>query len=97
MKGLSPVRAAHDRGITINENTDPNVRRDIPSARAHGAGERRYLHAEGNSAHILPAWSVARRWRSSRTTLVLGAWQAIYLCEFDGPRTRTVLIRVLPE
>ncbi len=29
--------------------------------------------------------------------LVLGAWQAIYLCEFDGPRTRTVLIRVLPE
>ena len=29
--------------------------------------------------------------------LVLGAWQAIYLCEFDGPRTRTVLIRVLPD
>ena len=29
--------------------------------------------------------------------LVLGAWQAVYLCEFDGPRTRTVLIRVLPE
>lgn len=100
MKGICHLFIPHTTaGITINENTDPNVRHDMLQALERtvpASGE--YLHAEGNSAaHVL-----ASLVGSSATAfvengkLVLGAWQAIYLCEFDGPRTRTVLIKVLP-
>jgi secondary thiamine-phosphate synthase enzyme len=100
MKGICHLFVPHTTaGITLNENTDPNVRRDFLAALEKSvptAGD--YLHAEGNSAaHIL-----ASLVGSSTTAfvengkLVLGAWQAVYLCEFDGPRTRTVLIKVIP-
>lgn len=85
-------------GITINESADPDVQRDILGAlerfAPRGAG---YLHSEGNAnSHIkasLMGSSVAVPVESGR--LVLGTWQAIYFCEFDGPRTRSLIVKVL--
>ena len=86
--------------ITINENTDPNVRKDILNELLKTVPlQDEYLHAEGNAAaHILssllgPSESVF----VENGKLVLGTWQAIYFCEFDGPRSRTVLLRVTAD
>jgi secondary thiamine-phosphate synthase enzyme len=100
MKGVCHLFVPHTTaGITINENTDPNVRHDMLQAldRMVPAGAE-YRHAEGNAAaHILASMVGSSTMAFVENgKLVLGAWQAIYLCEFDGPRTRTVLIRVLP-
>ncbi len=83
--------------VTINENADPNVRKDllnILETLVPTTGS--YLHTEGNShAHakaslIGPSITVF----VEAGQLVLGTWQAVFLCEFDGPRTRNVLLRV---
>jgi secondary thiamine-phosphate synthase enzyme len=84
-------------GITINEAADPAVVRDILNALDELVPRnRRYTHAEGNSdAHIkasLMGSSVNVPVSNGR--LALGTWQGIFLCEFDGPRHRSVLIRV---
>jgi len=85
-------------GITINENADPDVVTDL-----EGALDRLvpwdgpYRHGEGNSAAHMKSMLVG----ASETIpveggrLVLGTWQGIYFCEFDGPRTRKVLVRPL--
>ena len=84
--------------LTINENADPSVSGDILTALntmvpLHG----RYQHGEGNSpAHIkasLTGFSQAVFVESGK--LVLGTWQGIFLCEFDGPRHRKVCVKVL--
>lgn len=82
-------------GLTINENADPDVARDILAGLARivpATGD--YLHAEGNSdAHIkasLTGFSVMVPIVDGR--LALGTWQAIYFCEFDGPRNRRVMV-----
>jgi secondary thiamine-phosphate synthase enzyme len=100
MKGVCHLFLPHTTAaLTVNENTDANVRLDLLAALERTvpqAGE--YLHAEGNSAaHILSSLvgtGVMSFVENGR--LVLGAWQAVYLCEFDGPRLRTVLIKILP-
>jgi secondary thiamine-phosphate synthase enzyme len=100
MSGVCQLFVPHTTaGITINENTDPNVRHDLLQAldrMVPATGE--YLHAEGNSAAHILASIVGTSTMAfvENGKLVLGAWQAIYLCEFDGPRMRTVLIKVLP-
>jgi secondary thiamine-phosphate synthase enzyme len=86
--------------ITINENADPDVVTDLLRAYADVVGdERRFRHAEGNSgAHALTSLvgpSVALPVQHG--LMVLGQWQAIYLCEFDGPRERTVQTQILGE
>lgn len=81
-------------GVTINENADPDVVSDMLAALAAMVPELAYRHAEGNSpAHIKASLlgasvtvPVARR------ELVLGTWQGLYLCEFDGPRKRNVIV-----
>lgn len=86
--------------LTINENADPSVRKDILSHLEklipYKAG---YSHLEGNAdAHIkasLLGSSLTIIVESGR--LVLGRWQGIYFCEFDGPRTRRVHIKVIKE
>jgi secondary thiamine-phosphate synthase enzyme len=83
--------------VTINENADPNVRRDILNRLEQVApSDGTYLHTEGNShAHIkssLVGSSVVVLVEAGR--LVLGTWQSIFLCDFDGPRTRNVMVRV---
>jgi secondary thiamine-phosphate synthase enzyme len=87
-------------GIIINENADPSVGRDIldrldtliPS-------KGNYHHLEGNApAHIkscLTGLSLTVPIDDGR--LALGRWQGVFLCEFDGPRDRTILVQVLPS
>lgn len=84
-------------GLTINENADPDVVRDILAGLARlvpPTGD--YRHAEGNSdAHIkasLMGFSLTIPVIDGR--LALGTWQGIYFCEFDGPRNRHVLVGV---
>jgi secondary thiamine-phosphate synthase enzyme len=83
--------------ITINEDADPDVKRDI----LYKLGKEfppddAYRHAEGNSdAHIkasLVGSSELVAFENKR--LVLGRWQGIYFCEFDGPRRRRLIVRV---
>jgi secondary thiamine-phosphate synthase enzyme len=101
MKGVCHLFVPHTTaGITINENTDPNVRHDFLQALERMVpADAQYRHAEGNSAAHIFASLVGSSAMAfvENGKLVLGAWQAIYLCEFDGPRTRTVLIRITLE
>jgi secondary thiamine-phosphate synthase enzyme len=86
-------------GITINENADPAVKDDMTGVLGklvpHDAG---YRHAEGNSdAHIkasLIGSSITVIVESG--SLVLGTWQGIFLAEFDGPRKRSIIVKVIP-
>jgi secondary thiamine-phosphate synthase enzyme len=84
-------------GITINENADPDVQRDILH-KLHRVFPQQdgYHHAEGNSdAHIkasLMGASVSVIIEGGH--MVLGQWQGIYFCEFDGPRTRNLNVKV---
>jgi secondary thiamine-phosphate synthase enzyme len=85
-------------GITLNENADPAVRGDMLADldRLFPDDQPYYRHGEGNSAAHMKASLMG----SSVTViiekgrLVLGTWQGIYLCEFDGPRTRKVRMTV---
>ena len=84
-------------GVTINEGADPDVATDVESHFAELVPkEAAFEHAEGNSdSHIktiLSGPSCAAPVREGR--LALGRWQAIFLCEWDGPRTRRVEIGV---
>lgn len=100
MRGICHVFIPHTTaGITINENTDPNVRHDLLQALERTVpSQGEYRHAEGNSAaHILSSLiGTSEMAFVENGRLVLGAWQAMYLCEFDGPRVRTVLMKVIP-
>ena len=82
-------------GITINENADPDVVRDMMQALENAVPwEAGYRHSEGNAAaHVkasLMGSSVQIIVESGR--LQLGTWQSVYFCEFDGPRTRNVWV-----
>jgi secondary thiamine-phosphate synthase enzyme len=86
-------------GVTINEGADPDVARDIEAHLSKLVPEDPgFEHAEGNSdSHIkttLVGPSATAPVRSGR--LALGTWQAIFLCEWDGPRTRNVEVAVTP-
>ena len=84
-------------GITINENADPDVVRDLIFALEQTYPDRpEFRHAEGNSAAHLKASVVG-----SGVTLILrdgkpllGTWQGVYFCEFDGPRTRRFYVSI---
>jgi secondary thiamine-phosphate synthase enzyme len=82
-------------GITINEGADPSVKRDIlTSLNKLVPFEGDYHHAEGNSAAHIKTTMVGTSavCLIEDSQLVLGTWQAIFFCEFDGPRTRRVYI-----
>ncbi|MEW6413511.1 MAG: secondary thiamine-phosphate synthase enzyme YjbQ [Candidatus Zixiibacteriota bacterium] len=86
-------------GITINENADPDVRRDILyKLNKEIPQSDGYHHGEGNSdAHIkssLMGCTLQVLFENKR--LVLGTWQGVYFCEFDGPRRRKLIIKVIP-
>jgi secondary thiamine-phosphate synthase enzyme len=83
-------------GITINENADPNVRKDIIlGLKSLGIESLGFSHAEGNSpAHIKSSIiGCSLDVIISGSRLLLGTWQGIYFCEFDGPRNRKVVIQ----
>ena len=88
-------------GLTIQENADPGVQHDMLLLlnRLAPRDDPNYRHIEDNSASHLQASMMG----FSQTVfvqdgrLVLGRWQAIYLCEFDGPRRRTVYMKVIGD
>ena len=84
-------------GVTINENADPSVREDILMELNRVIPlQDNYKHLEGNSAAHIKASIVgsSETILVERGRLVLGTWQGIFFCEFDGPRSRRVLTKV---
>jgi secondary thiamine-phosphate synthase enzyme len=98
-EGVCHIFEAHTTaGLTINENADPSVQADILMVLNKIISDKEaYRHLEGNS----PAHIKASLMGSSLTVLVsngrllLGTWQGVFLCEFDGPRTRKVQIKIM--
>jgi secondary thiamine-phosphate synthase enzyme len=85
--------------VTINENADPDVPRDILMELDKIVPlNDHYRHGEGNSAaHIKSSIVGASEMIFvDDGELVLGTWQSIFFCEFDGPRTRKVIVRLTP-
>lgn len=100
MDGICLIYVPHTTaGITINENADPSVKSDILMEIAKLVPEldTNYRHSEGNSAgHIkstIFGSSVTLIVNSGK--LILGTWQGIFFSEFDGPRRRTVHVKIL--
>ncbi|HDZ21771.1 hypothetical protein LCGC14_0454590 [marine sediment metagenome] len=100
--GVVTVYVPHTTaGVTINENADPDVIHDVLAALDKAVPWRQsfYRHSEGNSAaHVkssMMGCSLMVPVVDGRMTL--GTWQSIFLCEFDGPRTRKVLVTVIAD
>jgi len=84
--------------VTINENADPSVPQDLMMELNKVIPfEDRYLHGEGNSAAHIKAslLGCSQVIFIESKELVLGTWQGIFLCEFDGPRNRKVYVKVV--
>lgn len=96
-EGLVTIFIPHTTaGVTINENTDDCVQADILMKLHELIKDNRYTHLEGNSdAHIKTLIT-----GSSETIIVkdgrpiIGTWQGVFLCEYDGPRNRKVIIKI---
>jgi len=87
-------------GVTINENADPNVIRDIIGGLDKMIPlEDNYTHEEGNSAaHIKSSlMGCSQQVLIEKGRLALGTWQSLFFCEFDGPRDRKVWVQVTGE
>ncbi len=100
-EGIAVIYCPHTTaGLTINEDADPSVQMDILETLERLVPWRAgYRHMEGNAAAHVKSSLVGH----SLTVLVgggqllLGRWQGIFFCEFDGPRSRRVLVRVLAD
>lgn len=101
-QGLLIVHVPHTTaGVTVNENADPDVVHDMLAALEQAVPWQQpfYQHGEGNSAAHVKSSLVG----CSQTLLVsdgrlaLGTWQGVWFCEFDGPRSRRAVIRVMGE
>jgi len=97
--GLCCVYIPHTTAaVTINENADPTVQKDILMGLSHLKLESlHFAHMEGNSpAHIkssiIGCWAIVI---IENGRLQLGTWQGIFFCEFDGPRTRKVIVQCI--
>lgn len=99
--GLCYVYVPHTTsGVTINENTDLNVGRDIlKELNKVIPFDDNYGHNEGNSAaHIKSTIvGVSKAVLVEEGRLALGTWQSIFYCEFDGPRDRRVYVKVMKD
>lgn len=99
--GICTVYCPHTTaGITVNENADPDVVTDLLLAYDKAFPSRpEFRHCEGNSSAHAKASAVG----NSATLIIengkllLGTWQGIYFCEFDGPRTRTFYVKIMGE
>ena len=99
--GICQIYVPHTTaGVTINEGYDPDVASDM-----EGAFDRMvprdagYAHAEGNSDSHIKATLVGSSqsvWIED-SRLRLGRWQAIFFCEFDGPRSREIHVKIVPD
>ena len=97
-QGICTVFVPHTTaGVTINENADPDVVRDmLMELEKIVPFNDHYAHREGNSAAHIKASFMGSTVQLivDAGRLVLGTWQGIYFCEFDGPRRRTVQVQV---
>jgi secondary thiamine-phosphate synthase enzyme len=85
-------------GITINENADPDVTHDISAfLKQKFPHESYFQHSEGNSpSHLMSSYfGASETFIIDDSQLVLGTWQGIYFCEFDGPRSRNVHFKTI--
>ena len=97
--GICTVYVPHTTaGVTINENADPSVKSDIiKELNKVIPFDDNYSHLEGNAAAHIKSTLVG----ASETimiengSLVLGTWQGIFFCEFDGPRSRKVIVKII--
>ncbi len=99
--GLCTVFVPHTTAaVTINENADPDVVRDFTAEIDKLVPwEDGYRHREGNSAAHLKASLIgfSEQLIVDRGSLLLGTWQGIWFCEYDGPRRRSVYVQVTGE
>ncbi len=97
--GICQVFIPHTTaGVTINENADPDVIRDILKEIDKVIPfDDGYRHAEGNSAAHIKSSLVGcdQTIPIEEGRLVLGTWQSIFFCEFDGPRQRKVIVQIV--
>ncbi len=100
-EGICFVYCPHTTaGIVLNENWDPTVEQDVTMLLAHIIPEDLpYRHSEGNSTPHIKSILVGSDHFIfvQEQKLQLGQWQGIFLAEFDGPRHRTVWIKVVPD
>ena len=98
-KGILLVYTPHTTaGITVNENADPAVRSDMEDFFKKNFPQEEYFqHGEGNSpSHLMSSFiSVSETFIIENYNIILGTWQGIYFCEFDGPRNRQVFLKIL--
>jgi len=97
--GICVIYCPHTTaGITINENADPDVARDLLVGLDKAFPDRpAFRHGEGNSAAHLKASAMGASAMViiENGRLVLGTWQGIYFCEFDPPRSRKFYVKVM--
>ena len=100
-EGVCHVFVPHTTaGVTINENADPSVKADILMVLNKVINDKEpYRHLEGNSPAHIKASLVGPQLTVlvSGGRLLLGTWQGIFFCEFDGPRSRRVHVKVSSE
>ena len=100
-RGLCLIHAPHTTaGITVQEGYDPDVVRDIEATLVKLVPQKDdYLHAEGNSAaHIKSLMTGTNQVLPIEYgKLQLGRWQAVFFCEYDGPRERAVWVQIIKD
>ena len=99
MSGTVTVFCPHTTaGITINENADPDVQKDMAmkTSDVFEKDDSKFAHYEGNSdSHIKSSlFGASETIIINNGELLLGTWQGIYFAEFDGPRTRSFFIKI---
>jgi len=100
--GIVTVFCPHTTaGITINENADPDVCHDILLTLNKLLPQNLpgYRHCEGNSdAHVKSSLvGCSRQVMLNKGSLLLGTWQGLFFCEFDGPRTRSIHVQIMGQ
>jgi len=100
-KGICYLYVPHTTaGITINEGADPSVVKDIQTTlKRLVPPDLNYSHTEGNSdAHIKSTLvGMSKVVPIDNGRLALGTWQSVFFCEFDGPRNRTVAVKIISD
>ena len=99
-EGIAIVYCPHTTaGITINENADPDVVRDLLYGfeKVYPTSDKNYRHFEGNShAHMKSStMGASQTLIINDGKLILGCWQDVYFCEFDGPRKRNFYVKIM--
>lgn len=98
-EGLAVIHIPHTTAaVTINENADPDVQKDMTKFMDRLIPhENWFAHSEGNSdSHIKSSlFGCDQTIIIEKGQMLLGTWQGIYFCEFDGPRSRKVLIKIM--